>query len=92
MSRSSFIISSMPADVRLVQDKFVSSANIEVVVVCKQCGRSLMYIRNSKEPRLEPCGTPQCISNSVRKIRGLIDLLITRCKSNSLIVQFKVEA
>ena len=51
----------MLGDVRPVQDKFVLSANIEAVVVCKRCGRSLIYIKNSKGPRFDPCGTPQCI-------------------------------
>jgi hypothetical protein len=54
----------MSADFRLVQDKFVSSEKIEAVVVCKQFGRSLIYIRNSKGPRFEPYGTPKRISVS----------------------------
>ena len=40
----------MYAEVRLVQDKFVSSASIKTIVVCKQCGRSLIRTRNSKAP------------------------------------------
>ena len=52
----------MSVDVSPAQDRFVSSANIEAVVVCRQFGRSLMYIRNNKGPRLEPCGAPHCIS------------------------------
>jgi hypothetical protein len=42
LSRSLFILYSMSADVCPVQDRFVSSANIEAVVVCKQFGRSLI--------------------------------------------------
>ena len=67
--------------VRPAQDKFVSSANIEAVVVCKHCGRSLIYIRNSKGPRFEPCGTPQYISVSLYTVLLLIlQICFLSCK------------
>ena len=55
---------SISVDVCPLQDRFVSSANIEASVVCKQFG-SLIYTKNSKGPRFEPCGTPQQMSVSL---------------------------
>ena len=37
----------------------VSSANILGAASCRQLGRSLIYIKKSKGPRMQPCGTSQ---------------------------------
>ena len=39
-----------------LQERLVSSANMEALVVCRQFGRSLIYKLNSKGPRFDPCG------------------------------------
>ena len=39
----------------------VSSANIDACVVSKQFGKSIMYIRKSCVPRLDPWGTPHAV-------------------------------
>ena len=44
-----------------VTEMFVSSANILVFAWFRQHGRSLIYRRNSKGPRIEPWGTPHVI-------------------------------
>ena len=51
----------MSADVRPLQERLVSSANMEALVVYRQLGRSLIYKLNGKGPRFAPCGTPQLI-------------------------------
>ena len=44
--------------------KYVSFAN-RLVENSEAEGRSLMYIRNSKGPSEEPCGTPQVTFNKL---------------------------
>ncbi len=41
----------MSADDCPLQERLVSSANMEALVVCRQFGRSLTYKLNSKGPR-----------------------------------------
>ncbi len=73
--KSLFNLYSTSADVCPLQDRFVSSANIEASVVCKQFGRSLMYTKNSKGPRFEPCGMPQRMSVSL----DMVLLILQTC-------------
>lgn len=40
---------------------FVSSAKIIKWEVSEHLGRSLIYKRNKRGPRIDPCGTPQVI-------------------------------
>ena len=61
LSESQFNLYSISADVCPLQERLVSSANMEALVVCRQLGRSLIYKLNSKGPRFESCGTPQLI-------------------------------
>ena len=39
----------------------VSSANILGEALSRQLGKSFMYIKNNRGPKLLPCGTPQVI-------------------------------
>jgi hypothetical protein len=39
----------------------VSSANILGQALPRQLGKSFMYIKNNRGPKLLPCGTPQVI-------------------------------
>lgn len=41
------------------KNTLVSSANKILDSLSETLGRSLIYIKNSKGPRIEPCGTPQ---------------------------------
>ena len=43
----------------------VSSANKMTSECFRHDGKSFMYIRNSRGPRTEPCGTPQSISRTL---------------------------
>ena len=40
----------------------MSSAYIKASADCKHLLKSLTFIKNKIEPRIEPCGTPQKIS------------------------------
>ena len=40
-------------------EMLVLSAYIVTFVLCNVQGKSFMYIKNSSEPRHDPCGTPQ---------------------------------
>ena len=39
----------------------VSSTNILGEALSRQLGKSFMYIKNNRGPKLRPCGTPQVI-------------------------------
>ena len=58
------LINAIHADLYLVrfghcqQRLYVSSANIIGFEFNKQLGRSFMYNKNKREPKIVPCGTP----------------------------------
>ena len=56
-----------------------SSANKIVITLCLMAlGKSLMYNRNSKGPKIEPCGTPHVILVHFETVLELKSELVTR--------------
>ena len=58
-ARSLFSPSSISTMLLLLKYMVVSSANILILQLFTHSGRSLVYTRNNKGPRAEPCGTPE---------------------------------
>ena len=57
-ARSLFNRSSISTVLLLLKHIAVSSANSLILQLFTHSGRSLVYTRNNKGPRQEPCGTP----------------------------------
>ena len=75
LANSSFINNSYSSKSLPGQKRLVSSANKIVDKLLVELLRSLMYIKNSNGPRIDPCGTPQVIIFSV----DLMLLYLTIC-------------